>query len=482
MQPDEYKPWFKARYKHTSSFFEGIMLMFVDAVSVMVCFAVSFFIINLIDRSFINFRSFITYWIYLPVFLLVFFGSQLYPGIMMSPAEEVRKLTLGSACCFAGIALSVTVETDNRDILSIALLLAIPIAMFLLPAARDIARRTLSRLPWWGVPAVIYADSPESFFVIDRLKNNPGYGYRPVLILSVRAIYLREYNGIPMFRPEEEIHGVIKSLKITTAIIIEQQNDSISSSPLGDEIMNMYRYTLLVPFVRNLSAVSLAIRDLGGILALANTHNLTRRINLFWKRCIDLALIILTSPIVLPVIGIIALIIKITSPGPAFFAHNRVGLHGIPIKTWKFRSMVQDAETRLSEILAKDPQAREQWKKNRKIENDPRITAFGKFLRKTSLDELPQFWNIFLGEMSLVGPRPVTAEELENYGYKDKKAYILSVKPGLSGLWQISGRSETSYEQRVLLDSYYIQNWSIWLDIWIIIQTFSVVLRGKGAY
>jgi lipopolysaccharide/colanic/teichoic acid biosynthesis glycosyltransferase len=144
--------------------------------------------------------------------------------------------------------------------------------------------------------------------------------------------------------------------------------------------------------------------------------------------------------------------------------------------------MVNNAEEKLAQVLASDPQAMEQWTKNRKIENDPRITPFGKFIRKTSLDELPQLWNILKGEMSFVGPRPVTDEELINYGYKDKRNYVLSVKPGLSGMWQISGRSETGYEERILLDSYYIQNWSVWLDIWIIIQTVWVVFKGKGAY
>ena len=131
-------------------------------------------------------------------------------------------------------------------------------------------------------------------------------------------------------------------------------------------------------------------------------------------------------------------------------------------------------------ILANDPVRAAEWEKDRKFTDDPRVTKFGKFLRKTSLDELPQLWNIFTGEMSFVGPRPVTEPELQKYGnFAD---YVLSVKPGLSGMWQISGRSDTGYEERINLDTYYIQNWSIWLDIWIIIKTIWVVLKGKGAY
>ncbi|WP_187152024.1 sugar transferase, partial [Treponema endosymbiont of Eucomonympha sp.] len=184
--------------------------------------------------------------------------------------------------------------------------------------------------------------------------------------------------------------------------------------------------------------------------------------------------------LVLCIAAVIAAVIKATSPGPVFFGHERVGKDHRLFRAWKFRTMGTDAAERLERLLAGDPAARAQWEAERKLENDPRVTPFGRFLRRTSLDELPQFWNILLGQMSLAGPRPVTEGELARYG--SKTGYVLSVKPGLSGLWQISGRSDTGYEERVMLDSYYIQNWSLWLDIWIIIKTVWVVCKGKGAY
>ena len=160
--------------------------------------------------------------------------------------------------------------------------------------------------------------------------------------------------------------------------------------------------------------------------------------------------------------------------------YKRVGRNGKVIKWWKFRSMVVNAQEMLEKLLAENEEMRIQWEKDRKLEHDPRITKFRKILRKTSMDELPQLINILLGEMSLVGPRPVTEPELEKYG--DYKDYVLSVKPGLSGMWQISGRSDTGYEERISYDTYYIQNWSIWLDIWILIKTVYVVIKGRGAY
>ena len=171
---------------------------------------------------------------------------------------------------------------------------------------------------------------------------------------------------------------------------------------------------------------------------------------------------------------------KITSRGPIFYAHKRVGKNGKEIKCLKFRSMCINSQEMLEEILATDPVRRAEWEKDRKFLDDPRVTKFGKILRKTSLDELPQLINVLLGQMSLVGPRPVTEPELVKYGqYKD---YVLSVVPGLTGMWQVSGRSDTGYEERISFDTYYIQNWSIWLDIWILIKTVWVVLRGRGAY
>ncbi len=194
----------------------------------------------------------------------------------------------------------------------------------------------------------------------------------------------------------------------------------------------------------------------------------------------DIGLILFLSPVLIPVFFILMILTKLTSRGPIFYGHKRVGKNGKEFKCWKFRSMCIDADKKLEEILATNPQMRAEWEKDRKFTNDPRVTKIGKILRKTSIDEIPQFFNILVGEMSFVGPRPVTKPELEKYGKKSD--FILTVQPGLSGFWQISGRSDTGYEERITLDSYYIHNWSVWLDIWIIIKTVYVVIKGKGAY
>ena len=197
------------------------------------------------------------------------------------------------------------------------------------------------------------------------------------------------------------------------------------------------------------------------------------------KRMLDVGIslaIMLTFMPLLVVIGICVL----ASGKPVFFSHERVGLNGKKFKCYKFRSMVPNAQEVLAEVLAVDPVAREQWDKEFKLKDDPRITKTGRFLRKTSLDEIPQLWNVLVGEMSLVGPRPITEKELMKYN-KSARHY-LKIKPGLTGLWQVSGRSNLDYDDRIVMDRWYAKNWSVISDIAILLKTILVVAKRDGAY
>jgi Undecaprenyl-phosphate galactose phosphotransferase WbaP len=181
----------------------------------------------------------------------------------------------------------------------------------------------------------------------------------------------------------------------------------------------------------------------------------------------------------LPVGALLALLIKIASPGPAIYRARRIGRHGRTIYVLKFRTMFVDADQKLEAILDENPELKREWLRKFKLSNDPRITPLGKILRRTSLDELPQLWNVLRGDMALVGPRPIVEQERELYG--EHLADLLAVQPGMTGLWQVSGRSNTTYAQRVALDMHYIENWSPWLDLLILGKTLGVVLKGTGA-
>lgn len=216
------------------------------------------------------------------------------------------------------------------------------------------------------------------------------------------------------------------------------------------------------------------------LLALRLKNNLARPFNRMLKTVFDYTLTIIGTIAISPILVFIAVWIYKDSPGPVIFKHIRIGKDGKPFPCYKFRSMCVDAKEKLAELLANDPAAREEWERDFKLKNDPRITKSGAFLRKTSLDELPQIFNVLKGEMSLVGPRPIIQEELERYG--EYVGDYLMVKPGITGMWQVSGRSDIEYRERVLLDSWYVRNWSVWIDIVILFKTFKVVLLRKGAY
>ncbi len=199
------------------------------------------------------------------------------------------------------------------------------------------------------------------------------------------------------------------------------------------------------------------------------------------KRIFDMSFSLAILTLLSPVFLLIALAIKLSSKGPIVYGHKRIGRGGKIFNCYKFRTMYPDADVRLKEILKTSPELQAEWERSYKLKNDPRVTPIGSFLRKTSLDEFPQFWNVLKGDLSVVGPRPVIKDEIVKY-YGVKAGKVLSIRPGLTGLWQVSGRSDTSYARRILLDEEYINNQSLALDIKLVLKTIPAMLSSKGAY
>jgi Undecaprenyl-phosphate galactose phosphotransferase WbaP len=217
-----------------------------------------------------------------------------------------------------------------------------------------------------------------------------------------------------------------------------------------------------------------------GLLGLEVRQNLLDPWHQRLKRTLDLIFSFVIGLFTLPLMALIAIIIRIDSKGSIFYQHQRIGKGGENIDIYKFRSMVINADQVLEDYLTKHPDVETEWANKHKLSKDPRVTRIGRFLRKTSLDELPQLWNVFRGELSMVGPRPIVEQEIPHYeaGFTLYKL----VRPGMTGLWQASGRTDTTYQDRVRYDEYYVRNWSIWLDIYILLRTIWVVIRGQGAY
>jgi len=237
---------------------------------------------------------------------------------------------------------------------------------------------------------------------------------------------------------------------------------------------------LMIPNLSNFCSMWVSPRSVGGMLGLEVCQQAFVRERQWPKRVLDLVLTIVGGALILPLIALIAAWIKLDSPGPVFYAQQRIGQDGREFQAWKFRSMMQNADQVLNHYLEQNPELREEWDRDHKLRKDPRITTAGRFLRRTSLDELPQLWNVLKGEMSLVGPRPIVQAEIAKYG--NKFDLYMKVKSGLTGMWQVSGRNDTSYDERVNLDAFYVRNWSVWLDFYILFRTIETVLFRKGAY
>lgn len=309
------------------------------------------------------------------------------------------------------------------------------------------------------------------------------------------------YSMIGFFSDKESLRSVkingkifrVRKIKYLNTLIEKGFVDClvISAGYLGEEELASFVYgyhgkveeLILVPQLKGLNLINsdhMPFYTLDAFM-LRFKDNLKTFPNLYVKRAFDLFLSLLLSPIVLVVTIVVSVLIKLETRGPVFFTHLRVGQGGKLIRVYKFRTMYQDAQDRLGKLLEEKEDLRIEWEKYRKLKEDPRVTKIGRFLRKTSLDELPQIFNVIKGDMSLVGPRPVTQEELERY-YREFAQIYKMVKPGITGYWQVSGRNEVDYDVRVAMDTFYVVNWSLWLDIYILIKTLWVVLKGKGAY
>ncbi|TFH33924.1 MAG: sugar transferase [Bacteroidia bacterium] len=215
-----------------------------------------------------------------------------------------------------------------------------------------------------------------------------------------------------------------------------------------------------------------------GIPTMAITSTPNDDGSLLIKSFFDYLFAIVAMVICLPIFVVVAIAIKLCSKGPVFFKQERLGLNGRRFLLYKFRTMLKDADSKLGDLLNSSDELRKQFNENFKLKDDPRVTRVGKILRKTSLDELPQIFNVLMGQMNLIGPRPIVREEVEKYG--EAFYELIRVKPGISGLWQISGRNDVEYDRRVQLDLFYIKNWSLWMDIMILLRTLIVVIQGRG--
>lgn len=444
----------------------------------------------------INLKMYDAIFLSLLLAIPIYAAVGLYPPMLLSSPEILRRFTYGTTFFFLVIFALTFFFRNAENYSRLALFCAWALAVALMPVWRGVIKRKFSTYAWWGKGIVLCGSREWLEKAVQHLAGETALGLKPC------AVMITDEDAEQSPPPAEMVFDLClnpgKRLSVKLPVIgIENLPEASvkfnspyalmnlhSLSPKAREEMaklagNFKKTFFVFSFLGNLNCWG-GMVDLHGELALETRQKLLDAHRQCAKRLIDLLLSFLGAFVFIPATLVIALLIKKEDGGPVFYGHTRIGRGGEAIKILKFRTMVMNADKVLKDYLAKDPALAKEWEENHKLRNDPRITRIGRFLRKTSLDELPQVWNVVKGELSFVGPRPIVEDEIRKYGEDGFELYK-KVLPGLTGYWQVSGRSNTSYEKRVALDSFYIRNWSVWLDIYIIACTPRALLRTEDA-
>ncbi|MFN3077006.1 MAG: exopolysaccharide biosynthesis polyprenyl glycosylphosphotransferase [Alphaproteobacteria bacterium] len=397
----------------------------------------------------------------LPVLICAVVG--LYPGYGLTPVERLRRRTLAVGLCFALMILFDYLTQDARW--SRGLLLATATtALLLLPVWDALARASLVRSGRWGMPVAVFGPAEKRNGIIADLQGDRLLGWIPVR------------SGESPFEPADPPALAAPAVKLAILIV---PADFVSLHTITDSLS--YPRIVLLPDFGPIQTQWVQPREIGTRLGLELRRSLLEPANRWAKRTLDILFSLIALVFALPLIAACAVLIRVASPGPAFYVQDREGLNGRNFGLIKIRTMVADAETRLEGLLDQHPETGREWREFMKLREDPRILpGVGCFLRRWSLDELPQLWNVLKGDMSLIGPRPLPRYHLESLA-PDVYRLRRQIRPGITGLWQISGRNYLSIERQQQLDTYYIRNWSLWLDLHILARTVVVVAKGQGA-
>jgi Undecaprenyl-phosphate galactose phosphotransferase WbaP len=401
----------------------------------------------------------------------------LYPGYGQSPQNELRRHTVSTvqvAVAQLAAALAVQRFAPSGLVVIVEWLIILLIGLPL----RYSVRSLLIHFKMFGRPVSIIGAGETARTIIDQLIMHPSYGLVPLVAYDDNeALHGQSIRGVNILG---SISQSLSTPRTEQAIIGIPSARSNTQQKLINTVYAVYPITWTVPDLVGVPNQAMQPHNIGSLATLEIRNNLRSARARIVKRTIDLLGSVIGGILVSPVLLLIVLAIRLDSQGPIIYPARRLGRDGEPFDCFKFRSMHQDAEAKLKHVLDSDPALQAEFEATHKLRIDPRVTRVGNFLRRTSLDELPQLANVILGTMSMVGPRPIVQAETEKYGVV--YAVYKQVRPGMTGYWQANGRSDTSYEERVGMDNFYITNWTPWLDLVILLQTVRVVVIGKGAY
>jgi len=419
------------------------------------------------------------------VFLLIYGLLGLYPGVGINPIVELKSLVLGSLTAGAILA-ALSIAFGHWNLMQATFLgtltcfTAVAVLLF-----RISVRGLCAQFSWWGQPALLVGCPESSARLMKVLTRNVTTGLRPVGFVCPRHLAAKLPASTEGFLGTlEDIVPLAEKHRVFWALLV-------SGMDRNDQNNSVFQYcssisnVVVMPELQEFPSLWNQTRDFSGIMGIHHRERLLNPVKRIGKRMFDILAVLLgllvLSPLLLLLLLFTWVCIRISSPGPVFYSQKRVGRNGRHFSAWKLRTMVVDAEAALEKYLQKHPEKRDEWDRNQKLQADPRILpGIGNFLRISSLDELPQLWNVLRGDMSLVGPRPFMPEQTGLYG--DRLDLYYKVRPGVTGMWQISGRNHTTFEERANLDAYYVRNWSFWLDVFILGRTVKTVLFREGAF
>lgn len=394
---------------------------------------------------------------------------------MVRVKEIFRTLLIFAICDLALVAFSKWQFSRYVWILTWTL------ALILVPLARAITKRLLNKLGMWQKHTIIIGSGKNACDAYAALQSEEFLGFAICAFFSSGKQCEKDLLGKPVICDEKELWQQCDPETTQFIVALEFDEHALRDEWLKKLAKHNCRSVSVIPTLRGvpLYGTEMSFIFSHEVMILRVSNSLAKRTSRSLKRSFDIAGSVSIILLLSPILAILAYLVS-KDGGKAIYGHERVGRDGNKFKCLKFRSMVMNSQEVLKQLLENDPEAQTEWDKDFKLKNDPRITRVGKFIRKTSLDELPQLFNVLRGEMSLVGPRPVIEKELERYaGDVD---YYLMAKPGMTGLWQVSGRNDVDYDTRVYFDAWYVKNWSLWNDIAILFKTINVVLKRDGAY
>jgi Undecaprenyl-phosphate galactose phosphotransferase WbaP len=406
----------------------------------------------------------------------------LYSVVALDPVAELRRLSLTTTAITFGVAGLTFFARNPEEYSRLTVGLTWLFSLGTVPLGRNLLRAVAARLGLWGEPVLVIGYGDIGRRLVQHLRVHRTTGYYPVAVVDGHAAenYIDKGAGLSVFAAPAGHLDTPGFEDIRTAILIPAEVSQSLAERVVKNDPECFRHLILIPDQVGISSLGVTPVTLNGMMSLEVHDNLLSNFARFQKRLVDILSAGLFLLLLSPILGLVALLVKLTSRGPVFYPQERVGKDGQIFKMVKFRTMCRNAHQELAELLKNDPGLRAEWDKYQKLKHDPRLTPVGEFLRCYSIDELPQLWNVLKGEMSLVGPRPFFPEQRELYG--EGFSYYIRVLPGITGMWQVTVRNQSEFIERAYWDEYYVRNWSIWLDIYILARTVWVVLRREGAY